>query len=339
MFPMTVTEDTIIMNINGRALTAPKDSIYFEQIKAAIRRNAGAQELTELFDAAGAIKKFTEGDFTLTEDTVLYRGEELPEDVTERILYLMREKLPYAFMKNYWKRLAANTSRRAQKELFKFMQHKGMCITESGMVRAYKAITHDWLDKHSRTFRNQLGAELSMPRNAVCDDADIGCSYGFHVGSLEYVRGFACGYVPNSERGSGFSGDRIVIVEFDPADAVSVPKDCSWQKIRVCKYRVIEEFRGELPQFENFTDSGHDEDDKPTFWDIYDDDDGDEVINITTYELAAKHDEAYEEGRADAASEITDMERAQIIAEAKAQAKAEAEAEIAQRLRAIAANL
>lgn len=36
-----------------------------------------------------------------------------------------------------------------------------------------------------------------------------------HVGSLEYVRGFASGY--GSE-----GGDRIVIVEFDPADAVSV---------------------------------------------------------------------------------------------------------------------
>lgn len=184
MYPMTITNDTITIIIHGRPMTAPRDSIYFEQIKAAIRRNAGADELTGLFDAAQAIKKFTEGDFELTDSSVSYRGEEVPDCIAERILFLMREKLPYAYMKNFWARLSKNPSRRAQQGLYKFLEHEGMCITENGMVRAYKAITASWLDKHSQTFSNRIGAELDMPRHAVCDDADIGCSYGSTLGPL-----------------------------------------------------------------------------------------------------------------------------------------------------------
>ena len=29
------------------------------------------------------------------------------------------------------------------------------------------------------------------------------------------------------------------MVEFDPEDAVSVPTDCGFQKLRVCKYKVV----------------------------------------------------------------------------------------------------
>ena len=39
------------------------------------------------------------------------------------------------------------------------------------------------------------------------------------------------------------------MVEFDPSDAVSVPTDCSFQKLRVSKYKVI----GEVP-FERIKD-------------------------------------------------------------------------------------
>lgn len=63
-----------------------------------------------------------------------------------------------------------------------------------------------------------------------------------HVGSLEYVRGFACGY---GEEG----GDRIIIVKTNPADVVSVPHDCEYQKVRTAKYTVVSEYTGPLPDY------------------------------------------------------------------------------------------
>ena len=66
-----------------------------------------------------------------------------------------------------------------------------------------------------------------MARNSVCDDADVGCSYGFHAGSYDYAKGYAGG------------GGHLVVVEIDPTDVVSVPKDCSCQKLRTAKYKVV----------------------------------------------------------------------------------------------------
>ena len=35
------------------------------------------------------------------------------------------------------------------------------------------------------------------------------------------------------------------LVEFNPKDAVSVPSDCDYQKLRVCAYTVLEEYENE----------------------------------------------------------------------------------------------
>lgn len=39
---------------------------------------------------------------------------------------------------------------------------------------------------------------------------------------------------------------RIVLVEVDPADIVSVPYDCSCGKVRCSTYKVVAEYQGEL---------------------------------------------------------------------------------------------
>jgi hypothetical protein len=58
-----------------------------------------------------------------------------------------------------------------------------------------------------------------------------------------------------------------MIVKFNPEDAVSVPDDCDFQKLRVCKYNVVGEIteRKQLRQpfydsTGDFSDEGYDED-------------------------------------------------------------------------------
>jgi acyl carrier protein len=60
----------------------------------------------------------------------------------------------------------------------------------------------------------------------------VGCSHGLHAGSLAYARGWA---------------ERVILVEIDPADVVSVPGDENCQKLRCCKYTVVGEYNGPLP--------------------------------------------------------------------------------------------
>ena len=95
-----------------------------------------------------------------------------------------------------------------------------------------------------------VGAVLEMPRNKVDDDKEIGCSYGFHAGTLDYASNFACG------------NDKLVLVEIDPADVVSIPTDCNFQKLRTCRYKVVSEFERPLTEhvYESRFSTEYDED-------------------------------------------------------------------------------
>jgi hypothetical protein len=69
-----------------------------------------------------------------------------------------------------------------------------------------------------------------MPRRKVNDDFMVGCSDGFHAGSLRYVT-------------TVWTSNKQIIVKIDPADVVSIPLECECQKIRCCKYEVVSEFK------------------------------------------------------------------------------------------------
>jgi hypothetical protein len=161
-------------------------------------------------------------------------------------------------------RLQNNPSRRAVQELYKFLEHKNLGISVNGNLIAYKAVRNNYTDKHTGSFDNSIGNVLEMSRNQVDDDKDNGCSYGFHAGSLKYATEFASG------------NDRVVLVEIDPADVVSIPTDCEFQKLRTCKYKVISEFERPLEEHIAY-ESSLDNDDLD--WDDGDDDDDEGCCN------------------------------------------------------------
>ena len=74
---------------------------------------------------------------------------------------------------------------------------------------------------------NGVGETIEVQRRCVDDNKDHHCSHGLHVGSYDYANSWA-----------GDNG-RLLLVEFDPQDAVSVPTDCNFQKLRVSKYKVV----------------------------------------------------------------------------------------------------
>ena len=122
-----------------------------------------------------------------------------------------------------------NPSFSSREQAYKFLEHKGMPLTADGNVLGYKGVREDYKDKWSGKFSNHVGAELSMERTQVDDNINHGCSAGFHVGSHEYADSWAS------------SDGKLMLVEFSPEDIVSVPHDCQYAKLRVCKYRVVSE--------------------------------------------------------------------------------------------------
>jgi uncharacterized protein YhaN len=59
------------------------------------------------------------------------------------------------------------------------------------------------------------------------------------------------------------SNGHLLVVEIDPADVVSIPTDCHFQKLRTCKYKVTQEY--EVTLDENKIQDSHLETDNDTY--------------------------------------------------------------------------
>ncbi len=168
--------------------------------------------------------------------SVFVDGDAIQSVVADRIINFLADGVDCLPIFKFITRLQLNPSKRAVDELYTFLEHKHLPLTETGTFLAYKAVRNDYTDKHTGKFFNGVGEVLEMPRNKVDDDKNVGCSYGFHAGTLQYASMFACG------------NDKLVLVEIDPADVVSIPTDCEFQKLRTCRYKVVAEYERPLDE-------------------------------------------------------------------------------------------
>lgn len=234
---------------------------------------ANEDELLELVDLEKAVANFSDGLVEVKNGKVLFEGEEVHGSISQRILEFMKKGLPFQPLVNFLNNLMNNPSMQSQKELYDFLEHEHLPITEDGYFLAYKAVRSDYMDKYKGVFDNHVGNVCEMRRAKVDDNRRMGCSNGLHAGALNYVASY----------GSVESNDRIVIVKINPEDVVSVPSDCNCEKLRTCRYEVVGEYQGELlkPLYKSeFGEDDYHEDEgslydeyDENYWDQYDDDD------------------------------------------------------------------
>lgn len=226
--------------LGGKSIQITNDHPLYKKIKSVLA-TATEEELLGLIEAdyKSVVKDYVEtngrGKATVINDVVYFNGKPVHNTLANRISQFCREGLPFEHLLRFMENAAMNPSYTSMNELFDFLENKNLPITEDGYFLAYKAINADWKDKYSNTIDNSVGNIVEVMRNSVDDNRNNQCSYGLHVGALEYVYSYGS---PNS--------DRIIIVKVHPKDAVSVPKDSNFQKLRCCRYEVICEFQGEM---------------------------------------------------------------------------------------------
>lgn len=165
---------------------------------------------------------------------VYYNNNVVNNLICEKILEATANKKNCSSLINFLENLMQNPSSNSVNELYKFLTHKGLPITQDGCFIAWKSVRADYNDKYSNKISNKVGEIVSIARNSVDDNFQNHCSHGLHVGALSYA---GPGGWYNGE------GDKVVAVKVNPADAVSVPNDHSFTKLRVCKYEVVGEFK------------------------------------------------------------------------------------------------
>lgn len=267
--PMIVTERGVTLILEGKSHTIAASHPNFEVLKDAIRRESWA-EVRELATVEEALKNYVKGNIHIRDGKIYYLSpfsneeEELEGYVVDKILQFMTDGLDPEPLVNFLSKVMENTSYRVISGLYEFLSNKNMPIDPDGDFYGYKAIRRDWTDKYTGKLPNHIGQVVKQDRRLVDDNPEHSCSKGLHVGSIQYVRAFAHG------------DDRIIIVKVNPADVVSVPQADN-TKLRCCRYEIISEYQGLLPDttFEQgqevrLDDVGEDED--------WDDDDWEEDV-------------------------------------------------------------
>ena len=230
-----ITGQGITAVVDGETMTITSDNPSYSQVLDAIKIGEEPWRIAELFRAANAVKRYLKGVVEVDEllGEVTYNGEALNNVVVDRILQFMSDGLPVDPLIKFLENLMLNPSRRSIQELYKFLEHKSLPITEDGCFLAYKGVTSDYLDYHTGKYSNTIGSVNKMPRGTVDDDFRVACGTGFHVGSLEYA--------------TTFGGDNTVVVcKVNPKDVVAVPEDSSCQKCRTAEYEVVDLFQGAI---------------------------------------------------------------------------------------------
>jgi hypothetical protein len=230
-----LTPDSLTVHLDDRMFVINSDHPNWKAARAAIAADDW-ENVRRAMDIPATILNHSEGNIHFVAGILRYKDEKIDNVIAKRILDLVQVQGNFKPLMRFLDRLMENPSRRSVNELYTFLKHKNMPFTPDGKFLAYKSIRRDWTDHHSGKFSNKVGDVNSMTRNSVCDDADIGCSYGFHAGSLEYAQSF------------GGDHSHVVVVEIDPADVVSVPKDCDCQKLRTATYKVVGVFSRALEE-------------------------------------------------------------------------------------------
>ena len=239
--PYNISEDSITIFYDGKPHTIRKDNANFPHARKALIE-ARYDDVVDLLDVKSAVENFVQGDIEVKDEVVYYKGNRLHGVVVDKLLSMLQQGMKDSTpLVSFITRLQANPSANSVNELYSFMDYKELPSTPEGKVLAYKGVQHDFWsstgnadtivvqgetnDRHQ--ILNDVGETIEVARRCVDDNKDHHCSFGLHVGSYDYANNWA--------REDG----KLLLVEFDPQDAVSVPTDCEFQKLRVSKYKVV----------------------------------------------------------------------------------------------------
>lgn len=232
-----VTNNSATLTLNGTTRTITSSQENFGEVCQAISRKQ-YREAFKLMSILGALEDYSQGFVDVKDGVVKINGVPTHGVVTDRILQFMKDNKPFKPIVNFLNRAANNPSIESIGQLYRFLEHKNIPLTERGTFLAYKYLNEDYTSVHAdpkgNYLDNSIGKVVRMPRCQVENNPEKECGAGLHAGTLEYVKNATS------------DGTKIVVVEVDPEHVVSIPADSNCQKMRVCQYTVVDDHREAL---------------------------------------------------------------------------------------------
>lgn len=230
----------LALYLDGQLYAVGDSHPYWEDILDALR-DGDAEAIPELIDlataASNAFQKVTDRVSVSGGGQVTFDGDVVDNSLADAIVRAMREgdEVSFRGLSLFMENVYQNPRKHSRENLFDWLRTHDFTITPDGMLVGYKGVRDDLTSCSSGPgivngvptsghLDNSIGNVVEMARSEVEHDPGRGCSVGLHVGTWEYASGF---------------GPKTLKVLVNPRDVVSVPTDCGWHKMRVCRYKVI----------------------------------------------------------------------------------------------------
>lgn len=238
--------EVITVFTNGQMLSALDTHPNWTAIKAGAE--ADDPNVIDLFD----IGRTAQTRFEKLSDRVSVKGGKVFFDnqpthnaLTEQVVrFIEAGQEDFGPLVEFFEKVQSNPNEHSREQLYSWLDVHDFTILPNGNFVGYKGVrsvaTTDGVKyesishgtaisdgvEYTGAIPNPIGAVVEMARDAVQHDPSVGCHTGLHVGTWDYASGFAQG--------------AVLKVEVNPRDVVSVPTDCNHQKLRTCRYTVLE---------------------------------------------------------------------------------------------------
>ena len=265
------TPNTITVLVKGKTHSVSQNSPLFEAVCIAVK-NEDLDSVSRLFKVKQHLADYSAGSIELVNDELLYRDQPVHSALSARIVQSFNDGFDVGPMCKFMENLYRNPDPDAIDGLWGFLESCNLPITAEGKFVAYKMVGSDFLDLYTHKIDNSPGATVKVDRSEVEKNPEKVCSRGLHFASRHYVE--------NGNYGSRTRGDRLIVVEIDPADVVSIPVDYKFAKGRCCGYHVLGEIDWETELPTGVVDTDYDdsetEEDYDDFNESEDTDDADD---------------------------------------------------------------
>ena len=259
--------ENLTVLLDGELVSITNQHPRFSEILELVE-NDETEGLQDLLDPSAALNVRFEKvgeQVSIKNGHVLFEGEEVNNILADAIVKFYSEgNDDFKPLVNFMEKLATNPNEHSKDHLFRWLKNLDLSIAENGDFIAYKGVDSEMRSIHSGfgiidgvettgKLLNAVGSVIEMPRSQVTFDPADGCSFGLHAGTWGYANSF---------------GHTTLEVHINPRDVVSVPVDCADQKLRCCRYRVVQVL--EKPYEQSLVAGTYD-------WDESDDDDDDDT--------------------------------------------------------------
>lgn len=248
---MSNIQYSLIRNAGGEVITVFYNGEMFSAIDthpnwAAIKTGAVNDDpnVIDLFDVGRTAQIRFErlsDRVTVKSGKVFFDNQETHNALTQQVVrFIEAGREDFTPLVSFFEKVMTNPNEHSREQLYNWLNTHNFTILPNGNFVGYKgvrvhngsyeSISHgnaisDGVE-YTGAIPNPIGAIVEMPREEVQHDPSQGCHTGLHVGTWDYASGFAQG--------------AVLKVEVNPRDVVSVPTDCGYQKLRTCRYIVLE---------------------------------------------------------------------------------------------------